>query len=167
MLRPPTSKQKPVLTESDWPHVLVLCHGNICRSPLAAAVIRRYGLAVRDRGLSDKQGRRAAKKVRDYAAKRGYDLSNHRSQTVSVNDIHWAHVILYMDGGNRTRLAGTALQKAVCLAEYVGELRIPDPNYIPRGPELDRLLRMVVQAAEAFATRYQRKTPVVSRGSRA
>ena len=94
----------------------------------------------------------AAKKVREWAAGRGYDLGRHRAVGLTDEDVRRADLVLYMDAGNLARLTSgwpEACAKARCLAEYVGEARIPDPAFVPRGPELDRLLGLVVGAAEA------------------
>jgi protein-tyrosine phosphatase len=131
-------------------NVLVVCHGNICRSPLAGEILAR-GLdrqRVRDRGLKAKAGAIAAKKVRDFAETVGYSLSTHRAQQVTQADVDWADVVLYMDASNLERLAAYegATEKAECLGSYVGESRIPDPNYLPRGAELQRVLDLLVVA---------------------
>lgn len=108
---------------------------------------------VKDCGLDGRQNRIAAKKVREWAAKRGYDLSSHRSAGLDALLIQWADVIVYMDGGNRRRLGSYpgALAKARCLGEWVGVDRIPDPNYLPLGAELERVLQLVVDASLALA----------------
>jgi len=105
---------------------------------------------VRSRGLKARPGQLAAKKVRDYAQLRGYDLSNSRSTLLEAADVAWADVLLYMDTGNLRRLETAGWQQeAVCLGQYVGAARIPDPNFLPRGPALNSVLDLVVAAAEA------------------
>lgn len=91
--------------------------------------------------------------MREYAAGLGYNLSGHRAMTVTSADLKWADVILYMDRGNRERASKVFTMadhaKAKCLGTYAGVSRIPDPAFVKRGPELDRLLGLVVKAAEA------------------
>jgi protein-tyrosine phosphatase len=137
-------------------NVLVVCHGNICRSPLAGRILKdRLGDDfVRDRGLSVREGLLAAKKVRDWATDNGYDLEGHRSVRVRQADVDWANIILYMDGGNRERLLDAfegVLPKLVCLGSCIGAEKIADPNYVKRGPELDALLAIVEKASLVFA----------------
>ena len=71
--------------------VLVVCAGNICRSPTAEAVLLRLGsdhpsvaLEVRSRGTQDwNVGRQAHRAMTRIAAGRGYDLSRHIAAQVS------------------------------------------------------------------------------------
>lgn len=109
---------------------------------------------MRDRGFG-KSGRIAALKIREYAAEIGYDLSNHRSETLDTADIDWADLIVYMDGGNLRRLymSPVSLPNLLCLGNVIGADRIPDPNYLPRGSELRAILRDVVKASEALGLR--------------
>jgi protein-tyrosine phosphatase len=154
------------------PHLLVVCQGNICRSPLAAAILTNLlgEECVRDCGLSDKAGRIAAKKVREWAlAELGHDLSQHRSRTITQDDIDWADVILYMDNANREKLEklpGTE-GKLYCLAAVKSLPSIKDPNYMPRGKDLDALLELLSSCAMALAEdikdggKLLRKSPTV------
>lgn len=137
--------------------LLVVCHGNICRSPLVSAVLLQQSIHIfhiRQGGLSDHTGRRAAKKIRDYCAKNSIDgLEEHRSRKITQDDVDWADKIIYMDSGNRKRLESYqgAIEKSICLGEYVGLSKIQDPNFIAKGPELDRLLNTIVQATNNFS----------------
>lgn len=120
-------------------NILVLCHGNINRSPLCAAVLANGSaphLEVRQAGFVN-PGRRAARKMRDAAGANGYDLDEHRSQVVTDELLLWADRVVYMDGGNRRRLdeALMNIPKAmglICLAEWseLYEKRIPDPAFM-------------------------------------
>lgn len=138
--------------------MLVLCHGNICRSPLVGAVLEATlgSGSVRTRACKDYGGKTpppAAKKVREYAQDLGYDLGQHRAKTVEQEDLAWADLILYMDTGNRERMKEfmptDSWGKARCLGVYIGAESIPDPNFVPRGEKLRVLLDLAVRAAEA------------------
>lgn len=140
-------------------NILALCHGNICRSPLAGSIIKNeIGIMLcRDAGLSDRANQIAAKRVRDYAANLGLDLTNHRSQQVTLKDCQWAKVILYMDGGNLKRIQAQFpkhASKAICLASYIGKTRLADPNYLS-GQELQDALDDVREASYTFCQEYQ------------
>lgn len=154
MVQQPTRKPK---------LVLVVCHGNKFRSPLAEAIIAREigpeNVASRGFGL---EGCRAAAKVRRYAARLGYDLENHRSCKVSAEDYEMAKIVLYMDSGNYKRIPPEV--NAVCLGQYAGVSRIPDPAFLPKGPQTDEVLDLVVRAAKAFSVEWlaQQKPPAKS-----
>lgn len=86
--------------ESLW-RVLVVCKGNVCRSPLAEAVIKalsRGAIEARSRGTrSWHNGGPANSAAVRVAAERGYDLSRHVAYQVSQADIAWANEILAVD----------------------------------------------------------------------
>lgn len=128
-------------------NVLVVCHGNICRSPLVGIILSNE-FKVRTGGFVN-PNKPANKKIREYAEHQSLDLSNHRSRLVNPKDYLWADVIVYMDNGNLKRLRETKApeNKLFCLASIVGETRIPDPNYMKRGPELYSLLDFIRDCA--------------------
>jgi protein-tyrosine-phosphatase len=143
--------------------LLVICHGNINRSPLAAAVLAQHDhIEVRQGRL--KFGHRlekASKKMRDAAAKIGIDLSKHRSRDITLEDIEWADAVIYMDAGNLKRLnefvAGTehaGNMQVFCLAEFDDPPgnRIPDPAFIARDtPEFAAVVELIVRSAHGLA----------------
>lgn len=124
--------------------VLVLCHGNLNRSPFVAALIRRWRprWTVTSAGLKTTPGRRASRKAREAALSRGMDLGDHLSMPLTKGMVDFNDVILYMDGGNEKRLrvflaerytelhASQAwVEKCRLLAGYGSLRRVPDPNY--------------------------------------
>lgn len=154
-------------------NVLVLCHGNICRSPLVGVVLEAVlgSERIRTRACKSYESGKAppaAKKVREYAQGLGYDLNQHRAKTVLSEDLEWADLILYMDRGNRERMGefmtSSDWEKARCLGEYLGVESIPDPNFVPRGERLRELLDLAVRAAEACAEDLTKKPPDHLRG---
>jgi protein-tyrosine phosphatase len=138
--------------------VLVLCHGNINRSPLAGAVLEAMMGGpeyVRSRALKPNAQGPATKKVREFASLRGFDLSQHRAQTVSVDDMMWADLVVYMDGGNLKRIQNqfpAVLDKSYCLAHAIGQARIPDPAFMKRGSsKLNQVLADIMECAQNLA----------------
>src|SRR5262249_11544664 len=84
--------------------ILVVCTGNICRSPMAAGFIEHHlrlaGIrdrAVQSRGTHAVQGHRAVKEALASAAARGVDISHHRALPFTLSDVDWADVILVME----------------------------------------------------------------------
>jgi len=86
--------------------VLVLCNGNIFRSPFAAAVLRRAlggeseRIAVDSAGFQG-PGRESPKEAVEAAARRGIDLSGHRSQLVTPALVRAADLIIVMEAEQR------------------------------------------------------------------
>lgn len=90
------------LRAREWPRsILVVCHGNICRSPFAAGLLARAvsptGTLVASAGFVG-PGRAAPAEGSIAAARRGIDLSGHRAQLLTPVLAAEAQVILVMDG---------------------------------------------------------------------
>ncbi|HUI99971.1 MAG TPA: low molecular weight protein-tyrosine-phosphatase [Usitatibacter sp.] len=150
--------------------ILVVCTGNICRSPTAEGVLRE---AAGKRGLSDRV-RIASAGTHDYhvgeapdpravrhASQRGYDLSPLRASQVSERDFHEHDYILAMDRGHLRILRAIAPSGAKARvglfldasARWEGE-DVPDPYY--GGVEgFERVLDMVEEAAERWLDRIE------------
>ena len=80
--------------------MLVVCHGNICRSPFAAWLLARTlapaGVLVASAGFVG-PGRTTPAEGVIAAARRGIDLSSHRSQLLTPVLAAEAHLIIVMD----------------------------------------------------------------------
>ena len=150
--------------------VLVVCTGNICRSPTGEGVLRHL---AQQRGLADRV-RVASAGTHDYhvgdspdprtlkhAKKRGYDLSAQRAAQVTRDDFQDHDYILAMDRthlrilrgmqpeGSRARV-GLFLEAS---GQWKGE-DVPDPYY--GGAEgFERVLDMVEEAAQRWLDRFE------------
>lgn len=134
-------------------NVLVLCHGNMNRSPLAEAVLREEGMTVRSAGFKI-SSKRASKKLRDWAEGQ-FDVENHVPVEVTPALVAWADTVLLMDGGNVSRFTERFpkhLGKVVMLGSVVGLNRIPDPGFIAKD-RCPPIFELVVRAAREFARR--------------
>jgi protein-tyrosine phosphatase len=115
---------EPSLPDGSLQHLLVLCHGNICRSPFAAALLaaRLPMLDVRSAGLEADDGNPADPVALKCAERHGVSMAGHRSMRVSADLLAWSHLILVMQGShvatierrwpqvrNRVRLLGDFL----------------------------------------------------------
>lgn len=85
-------------------NVLVLCHGNICRSPLLQVSLAKH---LAERGRSDVTVRSAGFVGPDrsspefaisVAAEMGYDLKPHRSAILTATDLQRSDLIVVMSG---------------------------------------------------------------------
>ena len=118
--------------------VLVLCHGNICRSPLAAALAtKRFpNASFSSAGFYPKAGRSSPGFVRPAAEQLGVNLAEHRSQCVDARMIDDAQLILIMDIRNYESLKKGyphALEKTLFLGMLLPkqQLQIKDPYDAP------------------------------------
>ena len=115
---------EPGLPEGPLRRVLVLCHGNICRSPFAERLLAERGraLQVTSAGLAAADGDPADPTARRVAESFGISLEEHRSRRVTGDDLEAADLVLVMQGSQaqavralsrsareRTRLLGDFL----------------------------------------------------------
>ncbi|MCS7222079.1 MAG: low molecular weight protein arginine phosphatase [Anaerolineae bacterium] len=138
--------------------LLFVCTGNLCRSPMAAELMRQRLAAagldsqvqVRSAGIWAMAGRPASEGTIQVMAERGIDLSQHRAHELDASDIAQADLILVMEEAHRRwifHLAPQHLHKVFLLSEMAGKHHdIQDPygqplsEYRRCAEELDSLL---------------------------
>jgi protein-tyrosine phosphatase len=150
--------------------ILVVCTGNICRSPTAEGVLRTLAHA---RGLGERLhiasagthdyhvGECPDRRAMKHAQRRGYDLSALRASQVSESDFNTFDYVLAMDRGHlrflRAMMPADARAKLGLFLEASAQWRgedVPDPYY--GGPEgFERVLDMVEEAAARWLDRIQ------------
>jgi len=152
--------------------VLMVCMGNICRSPTAEAVLRsklraaglQRAVAVDSAGTIDQhRGEPPDPRAIRHAARRGYDLSALRARCVEPADYLRFQWMLAMDDDNlralrRLQPPDTAPRLALLLecAPQLGRIEVPDPYY--GGPAgFERVLDLVEAACDGLVTRLTRE----------
>lgn len=126
-------------------NILVLCLGNICRSPVVEILLKKSLpeelFKIRSRGLLPLDSQSSPPDYAEHAKDLGIDLSGHFSNSISADDIAWATVILIMDDSNREglrRFGEVALSKVVWIGAWdpSGDIVIHDPFREP--PQIQR-----------------------------
>jgi protein-tyrosine phosphatase len=84
-------------------HVLMVCAGNICRSPMAEGLLRarfagRADASVASAGITALVGRSAHPIAQELMARRGIDISGHRARQLSVELATGHELVLVMEG---------------------------------------------------------------------
>jgi protein-tyrosine phosphatase len=156
---------------------LMVCLGNICRSPTAQAVMEKR---IADAGLQHHMmvdsagtaayhiGKAPDPRSTRAAVRRGYDLSGQRARQVSVDDFHHFDYILAMDNSNLTHLLSMTpdgstdkisllLSHAAPSAEPHAALTttdVPDPYY-GGDSGFEQVLDLVEQACDALLAKVQ------------
>lgn len=142
--------------------ILVVCTGNICRSPMAAGFIEHHlrlgGMedrAVQSRGTHAVEGHRAVKESLEAAAERGVDIAHHRAAMFTAADAVWADVILVMERYHADLVAeqfgASASEKTRLFGSYAGLVEIDDPFGADPG-KFRRVATQIWDAARAFVT---------------
>jgi protein-tyrosine phosphatase len=125
--------------------VLMVCMGNICRSPLAHGLFQHL---VKEAGLTDlveidsagthayHVGEPPDPRSRETALRRGIDLSEQRARKVSQRDFDYYDYILAMDLDNLAILQSACptehrekIRLFLDFAKDVAESEVPDPYY--------------------------------------
>jgi protein-tyrosine phosphatase len=145
--------------------ILLVCMGNICRSPMAEAVVRSMldsnGLAasttVDSAGTHDfNVGLPPDPRARLTALRRGYDMTGMRARQVQTADFADFDMILAMDRGNLAALRASCptphRHKLALLLDYAGGLdadEVPDP-YGGSQESFERVLDLIEDAARGL-----------------
>lgn len=119
--------------------VLVVCVGNICRSPMAEAALqqalnKRNDVSVTSAGLGAMVGYPAADHAVALMEEQGLDISGHRARQLTPELIKDNDLILVMEKGHRRAIDSVepaARGKIYRLCEWRDE-DIPDPYGEPR-----------------------------------
>jgi len=125
--------------------ILFVCLGNICRSPTAEVVFRAVAqrdapelvLEIDSAGTAAYHvGELPDQRMRQAAARRGYDLSTLRARVVEPDDFEHYDLILAMDRENLRVLERRAppeargrLRLLLEFAPEAGVSEVPDPYY--------------------------------------
>lgn len=148
-------------TDSKPVRILMVCMGNICRSPTAHGVLQQL---VIERGLQDLVqvdscgtsnyhiGDPPDKRSIKAAQARGYDLSDQRARQINSQDFDRFDYILAMDSDNletlRRKSPPAHHGKLDMFLQFsqAGVAEVPDPYY--EGPEgFERVLDLVEETA--------------------
>ena len=150
--------------------ILMVCMGNICRSPTAAAVVghhlRQAGLAERIRvdsagTLGQHAGQAPDPRACKVARQRGYDMSTLRARGIRNEDFSDFDLILAMDRDNldhlRRRCPPAHQHKLRLFLDHAGGAlsgEVPDPYY---GNEagFERVLDLIESGSQGLVSQLQ------------
>jgi len=143
--------------------VLLVCMGNICRSPTAEAVLRakarQAGLPIEfdsagteNYHIGDPPDPRSIR----HAERRGYDLSTLRARQVHASDFHEFDLILAADELNLRELRRRCPpEQHGRLQLFLGDVALPDPYY-GESDDFEKVLDLVEKQAVLLVSRWAR-----------
>jgi protein-tyrosine-phosphatase len=124
-------------------HVLVVCTGNICRSPMGEVMLADYAkrrgrkVEVKSASVMGLKGHPAHKNAIKVMAEIGLNLEEHRSQPVTRELLDWADYVLAMEFAHGVKLRERypdAEDKILMMGSFGGYLEIKDPLGWWKGP---------------------------------
>lgn len=134
--------------------LLIVCTGNICRSPVAAGIFRQrldasmqWQGRIASAGIDALENQCAEATVQKLMRERDIDLSAHRARQLALEDLRQADLVLVMEKHQREAVLDidpTARGKVFLLGHWI-DAEVPDP-YL-RGEEAHRATIELILAA--------------------
>ncbi|MDQ6959945.1 MAG: low molecular weight protein-tyrosine-phosphatase [Mariprofundaceae bacterium] len=151
--------------------ILVVCVGNICRSPMAEALLQARapeGVHVYSAGIGALVGESADPLAQVLMQKRAIDISAHRARQLTREMVCQAKLILVMEEKHQQyihSLSPAVRGKVHCLGKWnnqvnaghgreypLGDQQVPDPY--KKSPEyFEHVLEMIEKGVDGWATK--------------
>ena len=137
--------------------VLLVCIGNICRSPTAEILMRhqlrdRAGVHVSSAGLQALVGRPIDETAGELLREKGHDPGSHRGRLATPSVLSAADLVLVMEQSHVARIAREVPQvsgKTFLLGHWDGRAEIPDP-YRQQRPAFEHVYRLMAEGVESW-----------------
>ncbi len=142
-------------------NILLVCVGNICRSPMAEALLRHElgnpdGVKIHSAGLAALVDNPAQEEAQALMLEQGLDISAHRARQLGPNLLREAELVLVMESEHKAGVAMidlTARGKVHRLGEW-RDMEVPDPYGLPR-EDYEHALRLIRVGVADWAKRIQ------------
>ncbi|USD65127.1 low molecular weight phosphotyrosine protein phosphatase [Vibrio sp. SCSIO 43136] len=138
--------------------ILVVCVGNICRSPIGERLLQSMlpNKQVASAGLASKksklEGKPADEMAIEVATEHGVSLDGHGSQQLTAALCAQYDLILVMEKGHMealTQIAPEARGKTMLFGQWIGQKDIPDP-YRQSKEAFDYAYELIEKSANAW-----------------
>lgn len=138
-------------------HILVVCMGNICRSPTGERLLQQYfpEKTVHSAGIIAKNDRPAYDSAIRIAQQHSLSLENHQSRRLTSELCKKTDLILVMENDHIAKihqLFPETRGKVMLFGQWVNKTEIPDPH-----KRSDEMFEHVYQLMEKAAIAWQGK----------
>ena len=138
-------------------NILVVCIGNICRSPMAEALLKEVlppdKHTVTSAGLGALSGHSADEKSLQLMKAKGIDISAHKGRQIDTDMIRQSNLILVMEESHQKAIEAkdpSARGKVYRLGNW-GNFDIPDP-YKKEMKDFEEALALIEQGVNDWKT---------------
>ncbi|MBT0723499.1 protein tyrosine phosphatase [Rosenbergiella sp. S61] len=141
--------------------ILVVCTGNICRSPTGERLLRQLlpNKKIDSAGTGALKGHAADATASLVAEKHNLDLADHQGQQFTRHLAQQYDLILVMEKHHQeevSTIAPEARGKTMLFAHWLKGKQIPDP-YRQSQEAFEHVYQLIEQAAQAWATKLGNK----------
>ncbi|OCQ20185.1 phosphotyrosine protein phosphatase [Pseudoalteromonas luteoviolacea] len=136
--------------------ILVVCAGNICRSPTAEYILKNAlsdkNIKVSSAGLTALEGKQADSMATELARSRNVDMTAHKGRQLNSSLVNNNSLILVMEQRHVQDLCARypeARGKTFLLGKWLGDKEIPDP-YRQSREAFEHVYELIESACSAW-----------------
>lgn len=141
--------------------ILVVCTGNICRSPIGERLLRQQlpGKLITSAGIYGLEGRPADEAAQDVAWRHGLSLDGHIARRLTRSQMEKSDLILVMEPQHLHFIAAMAPEirgKSLLFGHWLKQQDIPDP-YRKSNEAFEYVFDQLGKASQEWARRLGQK----------
>ncbi len=137
-------------------NILIVCVGNVCRSPAAEALLKHKlkekGLSISSAGIGALVGKPMDKNAHEVLKEHGLELLSHRARQVDSAMLHQADLILAMEQSHIQHIRQIAPEvhgKTFLIGKWLDDTEIPDP-FRQSKPAFEHVHSLLTQSVESW-----------------